>query len=330
MKTKSKTGEIVTGYLRRFPTTPTLSLARKIYKENKEYFTNIESVRSLLRHYRGAHGKKEKECLINKEFLDQDYSLPKSHAEKRKVFNLPLSCNNVLLISDIHVPYQDNEAIKVAVEYGKKSKINCIFINGDLIDFHMISRFVHLERKPDIAYELKATRKFLKYLNHEFPKVPIYFLFGNHDLRLQTFLASKAPELLDMSEFKLEVLLDAKSCNMTVIDDTVLVKMGKLAVTHGHLLSKGFIAPVNAARGLFLKAKASSIMSHVHKVSTHSETNINGKTITTYSTGCLCELNPRYSPYANNFSHGFAHVKFQKGGNFSVKNIQVIDGIIVN
>ena len=60
------------------------------------------------------------------------------------------------------------------------------------------------------------------------------------------------------------------------------------------------------------------------------ETEEDIKIITCYSTGCLCELTPSYSPFANNYSHGFAHVKTQPNGHYSVKNIQLIDGVIIN
>lgn len=151
-----------------------------------------------------------------------------------------------------------------------------------------------------------------------------------HDNRLELYLAVKAPELLDLEEFKLEVLLEAHKYNMRVFDDTTLMKLGKLNASHGHLVLKGVFAPVNAARGAFLRAKASMIISHVHKVSTHSETTITGKNITCYSTGCLCELNPRYAPFGNNYSHGFAHVIIRPGGMFRVKNLQIINGEIVS
>ncbi len=133
-----------------------------------------------------------------------------------------------------------------------------------------------------------------------------------------------------MEEFKLEVLLEADKHNLKVLDENVLVKMGKLKVTHGHLLIKGIIAPVNSARGAFLKAKASVLIGHVHKISTHSETTITGKVITCYSTGCLCELNPLYSPFGNNYTHGFAHVRIHSNGHYSVQNLQIIDGEIIN
>lgn len=329
-------GEIVKNYLKKFPNTPSLTIAKKIYAENSAEFRDIEAVRTHIRYFRGLHGKASKKKLTDTSLvvapfsLKNPYNIPHSDGKPPKVFHLPHHLNNVLLISDLHIPYHDIKALTTAVDYGKKENINCIFINGDLLDFYQISRFVNLERRRSVKEELETAREMLGVLNKEFPNIPIYFLLGNHDKRLEYYLATKAPELLDVEEFKLKDLLQAEKFGMEIIDDTTLVKMGKLAVTHGHLLLKGVFAPVNAARGSFLRAKASVIIGHVHKVSTHSETTINNKIITCYSTGCLCELTPTYAPFGNNYSHGFAHVKILPNGHYNVKNIQMIEGAIIN
>lgn len=333
---KNLKATIVRKYIVRFPNTPSLTLAKKIYAENSKEFTDAEHVRRIVRYHRGLTGgnnrkKGDKKLHVKVgKFTNNPFKLPKSYAQAPKVFHLPVTCSNILFISDLHIPYHDNQAITIALKYGIEKKINCIFINGDILDFYQISRFVNIERKRSVKDEIELAREFLDVLKKTFPGVPIYFLLGNHDMRLQTYLAVKAPEVLDMDEFKLEVLLNAKEYGMTVIKDTTLVKIGKLAVTHGHLLLRGVFAPVNAARGTYLRAKASTIISHVHKVSTHSEKTINNKIITTYSTGCLCELNPDYNPFGNNYSHGFAHISVEKNGNYKVHNVQIINGNIVS
>ncbi len=335
MKTYFK-ADIARNYVKRYTRTASLTLARKMYLENIDTFTDVEDARTVIRRVRGLAGDKgrkqigHKELFVPKFSLGNPYRLPKSDATKQKTFSLPSEYDNVLLISDLHVPYHDVEALSVAIDYGKEQGINCIFINGDLMDFFQMSRFMKTKRKRSVAGELEAARAVLDVLNREFPGVPIFFLKGNHDNRLELYLADKAPELLDMEEFRLEYLLDARKRNMRVLDDHVLVRIGKLNVTHGHLLLRGFFAPVNAARGTFLRAKSSTLISHVHKVSMHTETTINNKTVVTYSTGCLCELNPEYAPFANNYSHGFAHVRTQPNGQYRVKNIQVLKGVIIN
>lgn len=336
-KTISYKREIVKNYIKRFPNHGSRTIARKIWQENSKEWNSYEAVRAMVMIVRGLMGDKNRKSASDKSlfvkpftFNQNPYGLPKSDAKKPKVFNLPNQFNNILLISDLHIPYHDNTALSIAIEYGKKNNVNCIFINGDLVDFYQISRFTNVERKRSVSEELEITKQVLDVFNKEFPNIPIYFLLGNHDNRLELYLANKAPELLDVEEFRLEYLLEAEKHNMTVLKDTTLVKIGKLAVTHGHLLLRGVFAPVNAARGSFLRAKASVIIGHVHKVSTHSETTINNKVITCYSTGCLCELAPDYNPFGNNYSHGFAHIQVKENGNYSVRNLQVIDGVIIN
>lgn len=331
---KNLKSELAREYVKRFPTTSSLSLARKMYSENLEYFKNVEDARRVIRYARGLDGSFARKNMAHKELIVKPnslnpYKIPKTFSTKLKVLTLPKHHNNILLISDLHIPYHDIDAITLAINYGKEKGINTIFINGDLLDFFMISRFRKVRKAPSVKTELDMARTFLDILNREFPNVPIYFLLGNHDQRLEHYLADKAPELLDVEEFQLKDLLKAKLHNMVVIEDTTLVKMGSLAVTHGHLLIRGVFAPVNAARGAFLKAKASVLVSHVHKISTHSETNINNKLIVTYSTGCLCELNPAYNPFGNNYSLGFAHISVQSNGNYQVRNLQILDGKIL-
>lgn len=330
--------QIVRGFLTRFPNTPTRTLASKIWKEQGEHFTSVDSIRAILKRCRGLNkdrGTVHKPNLShvvdrNKfaKFERNPFSLPKSSAQKPEVFILPRDCSNILFISDLHIPYHDVNAISVALKFGKSQKVNTIFINGDLLDFYQISRFLKEGKRPSVKDELSMAREFLGILRKTFPKAKIYFLLGNHDIRLQHYLSLKAPELLDVEEFHLDVLLKCDELDIKVLPDTTLVKMGKLSVTHGHLLLRGFFAPVNAARGTFLRAKDSTIISHVHKVSSHSETTIKGKLITCFSTGCLCELNPTYSPFANNYSHGFAHILVKSNGHFIVRNYQIIDGIL--
>lgn len=327
---------IVSNYLKKFTNTASMTIAKKIYAENSADFRDVEAVRSEVRRLRGLSGGKKLESMVDKEFVvpkytfQNKYNFPKSDGVKPKVMHLPQKDNNILMISDLHIPYHDVKALTVAFDYGKKEDINTIFINGDLLDFYQISRFINVERKRSVKEELEIAKDFLRVLRETFPTASLYFLLGNHDVRLQHYLATKAPELLDVEEFQLEFLLEAKKFGMTVIDDTTLVKIGKLAVTHGHLLIRGIFAPVSAARGAFLRAKASVLIGHTHKISTHSETNINSKVITCYSTGCLCELTPAYNPFGNNFSHGFAHIKVMNGEHYRVRNLQIIEGELIS
>lgn len=254
--------------------------------------------------------------------------MPESYANKQQTFKLPIADNNILMISDLHIPYQVNEAVESAIEYGVKHKVNTVFINGDLIDFHLLSRFESDPRKRSVKDEFDAVTQFLEYLRFKLPKANVYWLKGNHCVRYEKWLMTKAPMLFMDDYYKLEDRLNLAKFRVKIIDDFVLVRMGKLFVTHGHLLLKGVFAPVNAARGVFMKAKESCIIGHVHKVSEHQETTLDGSAVITYSTGCLCELCPDYSPFANNYMHGFAHIRTEPNGDYHVRNYKIINGKI--
>lgn len=320
-------------YVDKFPETPTLTLARKMYKENVELFKDLEDARVKIRYHRGQAGNHARKFTKHKkEDLKYNYNpfkLPESSAEVKEPFHLPLSCNNILMISDLHIPYHDNGAITAAFQYGIDQKVNTIFINGDLMDFCLISRFDKNPKKRSVKYELDVAKQFLESMRWVFPTQQIYFLKGNHDIRLELYLRVKAPELLDIAEFKMESLLDFNRFKIHAIEDNVLVKAGHLSITHGHHVMRGFFAPVNSARGVYMKAKQSTIIGHVHKVSEHTETNMDGEMTTTWSMGCLSELKPEYSPLVSNYAHGFAHVKVHKDRSFSVYNKRILNGKVL-
>ncbi len=75
---------------------------------------------------------------------------------------------------------------------------------------------------------------------------------------------------------------------------------------------------------LFAKLKRHAICGHFHRTSEATEKVYDGDVVVTYSTGCLCELEPRYME-VNNHNHGFAIVDVI-GENFAVSNKKIVNG----
>jgi predicted phosphodiesterase len=332
-----KLSDIAREYRKKYPDMPTLKLARIMYKENNLLFADVERARNSLRHIEGKQGKSrlaqiDKNHLnfvMKKERPRNPYNLPESHQEKREPFILPKGCDNILLISDLHIPYHDVDAITLALQYGQKEKVNTIFINGDLIDNHQVSKFEHDPKKRSVKQEFDATKSFIVSLRSAFPDAHIYWLKGNHCIRWEKFLLMKVREIWDDPYFTLEERLRLNEERVIMIDDKTLVKAGKLSITHGHHVFKGVFSPVNPARGAFLRAKQSVIVGHLHRASYHPEVDLDGKVIGCWSTGCLCELKPDYSPLVSNSQHGFAHILVESNGDYTVKNYQIINGKIL-
>ena len=179
----SQKSSVVREYIKKYPDFPNLKLARIIYSENNLLFKDVEDARTNIRYVSGKQGKKNRK-YIKKEFLQKakslnPYNLPESHEEKREAFVLPKACNNILLISDLHIPYHNIQAITIALDYGKAHDVNTIFINGDLIDNHQVSRFETDPKKRSVKQEFDATKQFLTSLRAAFPNASIYWLKGN-------------------------------------------------------------------------------------------------------------------------------------------------------
>ena len=316
-------------YLKKYPNYPNLKLARIIYSENNLLFKDVEQARSMIRILTGNNGKKSR--TYDKRFVTEakpinPYNLPESYEEKREAFVLPKACDNILLISDLHIPYHNIQAVTIALDYGKANNVNTIFINGDLIDNHQVSRFEPDIKKRSVKQEFDATKQFLVSLRTAFPDAAIYWLKGNHCIRWEKFLLMKVREIWDDEYFQLEERLQLNSIKVKILDDKTLVKAGKLSITHGHHIFKGVFTPVNPSRGAFLRAKQSLIVGHLHRASHHPEVDLDGKIISCWSTGCLCELKPNYSPMVSNSQHGFAHIMVEKNGDYTVKNYQIVNG----
>jgi len=312
---------------------PSLKLARMLFRDFPNVWSSIDAARSAVRYIEGKSGNYRNKLTNSKKMTKIErpknpYNLPQSYEEKREPFILPLGCNNILLISDLHIPYHNIDAITLALDYGLEQKVNTIFINGDLMDCATVSKFEPDLKKRKLKEEFDLTKDFLRQLRFVFPDAEIYWLKGNHDIRWEKFLMSKVHEIWDDPYFHLEERLRLNEERIKILDDKVLVKAGKLAITHGHHIFKGIFVPVSPARGAYMRAKQNVIVGHLHRASYHPEIDMEGNIVAAWSMGCLCELRPPYSPLISNSQHGFSHLIVENDGNFTVINKTIINGKI--
>ena len=254
------------------------------------------------------------------------YNLPYSDEDTYKPYTLPKKCKRVLLLPDVHVPYHNVEALTAAINYGVENKADTILINGDFLDCYSISSFEKDPRRRGFAEELRMGRSILATLREVFPNAHFIYQLGNHEDRYERFMKSKAPELLGIDEFEINNLLWAEKYNMDVVRDKRYIEAGKLTIMHGHEISGA--SSSSPARALYNKTKTPTICGHHHQSGEHTERNVRGKVVTCWTMGCLSELTPAYRPI-NKYNHGFAFVKFKRGGVYEVENKRIVDGKIV-
>ena len=303
---------------------PTLKLARIVYNENPLLFNTVDTARTVLR---SLEGKGSKRVLKRKDVEERPknpYSLPESDEAIYQPYDL--KAKRLLVLSDIHIPYHNIEALTCAFDFAKAEKPDAILLNGDTLDFFGLSRFSKDPKARSFAHELKTFKEFMDVIKKTF-NAKIYFKIGNHEERYFHFLWMKAHEIVGVEEFELENIIKSRAEGIEIIKDKRIIKAGDLNIIHGHEFGGSVFSPVNIARGLFLKGKVSAMQGHNHCSSEHSESNMNGELTTTWSLGCLCELHPAYLPI-NKWNHGFAIVDID-GQNFEVRNKRIHKGKIL-
>jgi hypothetical protein len=325
IRPQTEIGKLVMEYLRKFPTSPSQRIARMIHEKHPEIGTQ-ERIRSTVRQYRGAHGAQSR-IEVADEFYSQPYDLPIPETYDSSPFIIPE--HNGLLLADLHIPYHDNTVIKTVIDwtkhYRKTHPLEFILINGDLIDCYQLSHFVRDPRNRKFKEEIEDTKDFLQVLNDLF-KVPIYFKEANHERRYETYLYTKADELVGVKEFDMEHILHLKEYNCTYITDKRVIKFGHLNIIHGDEYQRGMNSPVSPARTVALKAKEPTLVCHWHKTSEQNDRTIGRKLLTCWSVGCLCSLSPKYAPL-NDWNNGFASLSRDEDV-FRVINLRIEEGVV--
>lgn len=323
--------EITREYRKNHPDYPTKKLARILYNDNKLLFKSEEDARGSLRYIEGKSGSAHRKYVSKTDLFVKEarplnpYKLPKSDETSYEPFIL--KAPRVLVMSDIHIPYHSIEALTTVFDFAKKEKPDAILLNGDTLDFFGLSKFCKDPRKRSFANELEAFKQLFCILDKTFPNAKKYFKIGNHEERYLHFLFMKAKELVGVDEFELENIIKARANGIEIIGDKRIIQANGLNIIHGHEFATGFFSPVNVARGLFLRGKTSAIQGHNHQTSEHTESDMNGKITTTWSTGCLCELHPEYMPI-NKWNLGFAMIDMGND-DFEVRNKRIYKGKVL-
>ncbi len=313
---------------------PTKKLARIMYSENNLIFRDVEDARKTLRYIEDKLGTASKRKIVteSKYFMAEPrpknpYNLPETDEETYEPYIIT-GHKRVFIINDIHLPYHNIDAITAAFDFAKKEKPDAIFINGDLLDFHQLSYFERDPKKKQFSTELEIFKQFFQLLTKTFG-VKIYFKFGNHEERYERFLLQKAKELAGVEEFELENIIKARAEGIEVIKDKKIVVMNGLPFIHGHETGRVIFSPVNAARGLMLKAKHSAVKGDCHNTSEHPTKDIFGKFMMAWSVGCLCGLTPKWFPI-NEWNHGFAINDLDENGyEYKFRNYRIMEGQVL-
>ena len=278
-----------------------------------------------LRKYVARVLKESETEKFENENSDEAFFCPESLYEEHPSYILPNSYSKILVVADIHIPFHSKKNIETTFQYAKKRNIDCIIIDGDLLDCYSVSRF-NKDIPITIADELKVLHSFFDYIRKMFPRTKIIYKEGNHDERWKHYIDKHREQFGNIPEFSLEYLSHCGKYNIECVKDKRVIQAGKLYIIHGHEIFSGSGA-VNVARNIRLKTNDNVLFGHFHRTQDDFTRTISDSLIGSWAIGSLCGLSPLYMPI-NNWNNGFAIVNLEDGGMFEVENKKIVNGEI--
>lgn len=235
----------------------------------------------------------------------------------------------VLVISDLHAPKHDPDALDVILQISQSVKIDEMVINGDGLDVQALAKYPPAAGRPMrwVEERVDAVKPFAL-IRGTHPKLPITYIPGNHDHRVGKFMASVAPQLQGL--FPTEQILGLDSFGFKWHDGALLFADNRLMIKHGTSV-KG--AAGYTVTGEVSKAGMSVIMGHTHRRSlvevTHAVQRIRGEApLVGVELGCLCDLRADYVAAEDvaNWQQGAAMVTIYDDYDFDVELIKIFNG----
>jgi len=252
---------------------------------------------------------------------------------------LPAKPTRIVVISDLHLPFHDPVAVKLAIKLIELVKPKIIILNGDIIDHHGIRKFTTIpKRKTHFATEVDINKEFLKKLIEKLKNLGVeklYWIEGNHEFRLKRFLIDNAPELYEIDKLALPQLYDI-SKDVTYVERehtpcpvekyiAPTIQAGPLHITHGDLFKSNHNV-INIARTHFLKLQVPMLIGHWHRNDRYLQTSYEGKISGFWVQGCLCLPRPEYDA-GKIWGQGVAIIDLYNNNLF---NLEIVDFIRIN
>lgn len=232
----------------------------------------------------------------------EPHTAPQRHLHKPAT-RRSVGIERAVVIGDLHVPFHDPKAIAVTLSLIEDLKPEHIYLNGDVIDMYAMSRFSKdPARALQLQDELDQTSEVLNALRKSAKQANIVMVEGNHELRLRSYLCSRAQELSGLRALDLAELLSLTRHGITYIPSrgrTAYTTYG--SVTIGHF-DKALKHSAYTAKCIVDERGESIVQGHTHRLGTHYKV-MPDRTIVGVEGGCLCDLTPEYIADPN-WSHG--------------------------
>lgn len=163
----------------------------------------------------------------------------------------------ILFVPDTHAPAHDERAVRVVESVINDWEPDILVVGGDWAD--NLAASDHAKTRAgllNVKDELLAAATRLETLSRGIKER--HFIMGNHETRLERYIAKKAPELDGLLDIA-DLLCLQKWTSITPYNETL--KLGKLNITHD--VGK---AGQNAHRSAAQSYMGSAIIGHTHRM----------------------------------------------------------------
>ena len=297
---------------------------------------STDSVDGAIRRYNLSKFKKVEELpvLDLDELSDKDFDEQKEAAKlqwKVPVSKLPANPNNkfrtYIIVGDVHIPEQDEVAVKSVLSLMDDIKFDGIINLGDYLNLSCISHWNENKHKTLEGKRLKGDYISGNALLDEFDKrlpkgAEKHFLMGNHEEWMGQ-LIEKYPALDGLFDIESGLKLDERGYKVYPYNE--IVRFGRLCVTHG------IYCGTTPARTHASKLLSNVLVGHTHSPemclihSPAKEVSVVG-----YVNGCLCHMSPDYmKSKPSNWATGVAILYLFPNGWFDVNLIRIVKGRFV-
>jgi len=237
--------------------------------------------------------------------------------------------NRVLFLADLHIPYSDEAALDMALNYAAKHTFDTVVMT-ELPDFYSVSSWCRdPQRVSLLADELHDCVKVVEKVSSLFKGRDKIYIPGNHDNRLERYIWKHAPALAGLSSLDMAMLLGLTENGWIYYDNKKALMEGRkpfhighLTFLHGHEVRMGWGA-VNVAKILYERCRTNVIAGHFHRHQEWIVRTLAGDHEGAFLVGCLSDLNPEFQPH-NDWVHGFGDIQFDDDGDFEIRNRKIM------
>jgi len=230
-----------------------------------------------------------------KDIIESEIEVPKtlSISDNQVVVELPKEKLKILHLGDLHIPFQNDEQVQVAVNRNRTANL---VVAVEMSDCYSISRF---NKNLSVPFEVEVDNivRYYEYLSETFPLV--FVVSGNHEKRInKTFTRGVPPSLLFLVKTNMMRLLARPFPNIIVFDRPI-IQINDAVFTHAEYFSKiDLKSGINAynflaewKKALDLEDYSLVVQSHTHML---GATYRQGGELKVMESGCLCRI-PDYA-----------------------------------